>query len=126
MSTTLATSAGFNLPQFITSMTVIFVVIHVLLGAAAYLIYMERKIVSYIQDRLGPTRVGPLGLLQPIADGLKLFVKEDFIPRGADKTLFILAPVLTVIPALVRPNRSICRRFRFSISAAPSPSPALM
>ncbi|MCA9296122.1 MAG: NADH-quinone oxidoreductase subunit NuoH [Phycisphaerales bacterium] len=88
-------------PQFLTSMVVILVVLHMLLGAAAYLIYMERKVVSYVQDRLGPTRVGPLGLLQPIADGLKLFFKEDFIPRGADKTLFILAPVLTVMPALV-------------------------
>ncbi|MEM7228503.1 MAG: NADH-quinone oxidoreductase subunit NuoH [Planctomycetota bacterium] len=101
MSLTLANAGGFDLPQFMTSMTVIFVIIHMLLGAAAYLIYMERKVVSYIQDRMGPTRVGPLGLLQPIADGLKLFFKEDFIPKGADKTLFILAPVLTVMPALV-------------------------
>jgi len=90
-----------NYAQLITSIVVIGVVIHTCLGGAAYLILLERKLSAWAQDRLGPNRVGPLGLLQPIADGLKLFLKEDFIPRGADKVLFILAPGLTVIPALI-------------------------
>ncbi len=91
----------FDWPQFITSMIVILVVIHLCLGAAAYLILLERKICAWVQDRLGPNRVGPMGLLQPIADGLKLFFKEDFMPRGADRMLFILAPALTAIFALI-------------------------
>lgn len=87
--------------QLITSIIVIVVVIHLALGAAAYLILLERKISAWAQDRLGPNRVGPLGLLQPIADGLKLFLKEDFIPRGADRVLFIIAPGITVITAMI-------------------------
>lgn len=90
-----------NNAQLVASVIVILVVIHVCLGGAAYLILLERKLSAWAQDRLGPNRVGPLGLLQPIADGLKLFLKEDFIPRGADKWLFIIAPGLTVIPALI-------------------------
>jgi NADH-quinone oxidoreductase subunit H len=92
---------GFITPQFIASIIVILAIFHVILGGAAYLILLERKVCAWVQDRLGPNRVGPLGLLQPLADGLKLFVKEDFIPRGADKWLFILAPGLTVFPALI-------------------------
>ena len=89
------------LPQFIASIVVILVVLHMCLGAAAYLILLERKICAWVQDRVGPNRVGPKGLLQPIADGLKLFMKEDFTPRGVDKVLFTLAPALTVLPALI-------------------------
>ncbi len=87
--------------QLVTSIIVILVVIHLCLGAAAYLILLERKISAWAQDRLGPNRVGPLGLLQPIADGLKLFLKEDWIPSGADKFLFIIAPGLTAITAMI-------------------------
>ncbi|MFG0273453.1 MAG: NADH-quinone oxidoreductase subunit H, partial [Phycisphaerales bacterium] len=71
--------------QLFVSFHVIVVVIHVVLLGVAGLIYLERKISAYIHDRIGPNRVGPLGLLQPIADGLKFFVKEDFSPRGVDK-----------------------------------------
>ncbi|TVQ52971.1 MAG: NADH-quinone oxidoreductase subunit NuoH [Phycisphaerales bacterium] len=91
----------FITPQFVASMITIFVILHLALGAGAYLILLERKVAAWVQDRVGPNRTGPLGLLQPIADGLKLLVKEEFIPRGVDKALFILAPALTVMPALI-------------------------
>ncbi|ARU30719.1 NADH-quinone oxidoreductase subunit H [Sulfuriferula sp. AH1] len=68
--------------------------------AVAYLTYAERKVIGYMQVRLGPNRVGFKGLLQPIADGLKLLMKEIIIPSGANKFLFVLAPVLTIAPAL--------------------------
>src|SRR6188474_3649106 len=71
-----------------------------LLLAVAYLTLWERKLIGWIQVRIGPNRVGPLGLLQPIADGLKLLVKEIIIPAGASKFLFIVAPMLALMPAL--------------------------
>ncbi|MFZ4633456.1 MAG: NADH-quinone oxidoreductase subunit NuoH [Saprospiraceae bacterium] len=64
----------------------------VTLGIAAYSTYGERKIAAYMQDRLGPDRAGPYGILQPIADGVKMFMKEDFIPVNSERWLFILAP----------------------------------
>ena len=86
--------------QLITSLITIFVVIHIALIAAAYMILLERKVCSWIQDRIGPNRVGPKGLLQPIADGLKLFVKEEYQPPYADKVLFVLAPALILASIL--------------------------
>ena len=88
-------------PQFCVSVVMLVLILHVILGAGAYFILLERKVCAWIQDRVGPNRVGPLGLLQPIADGLKLFLKEDFIPAGVDRTLFILAPAFAVIPAMI-------------------------
>jgi NADH-quinone oxidoreductase subunit H len=64
------------------------------LGIAAYSTYFERKLAAWIQDRVGPDRAGPFGILQPIADGVKMFMKEDFTPTAADRWLFILGPVL--------------------------------
>jgi NADH-quinone oxidoreductase subunit H len=73
----------------------------VLLTAFAYLTFAERKIAALMQVRKGPNRVGPWGLLQPAADGIKLIFKEEVMPAGADKILFFLAPILTMIPAIV-------------------------
>jgi len=71
------------------------------LGAAAYMTYFERKLAAWIQDRVGPDRAGPFGILQPIADGVKMFLKEDFIPSKADKWLFITGPGLAMFTALI-------------------------
>ena len=79
----------------------IVVMLAVLLLTMAYLTYAERKILSYMQVRIGPNRVGPRGWLQPIADGLKLFVKEDLVPGGAERFVFFLAPILIFAPAML-------------------------
>jgi NADH-quinone oxidoreductase subunit H len=73
----------------------------ILLGGFAYLTYYERRALARIQNRIGPNRAGPLGLLQPIADAFKLIFKEEFMPARADKLLFVLAPIVTLTPALV-------------------------
>src|SRR4026207_1349828 len=67
----------------------------------AYATYLERKISAFIQARLGPMRVGPWGLLQPIADGLKLLTKEDFVPEKADRWIFFFAPYIAVAAAFI-------------------------
>jgi NADH-quinone oxidoreductase subunit H len=71
-----------------------------LMLAVAYLTLWERKVIGWIQVRIGPNRVGPMGLLQPIADGLKLLLKEIIVPSGANKFLFVIAPVMAIMPAL--------------------------
>ena len=71
------------------------------LCAVAYLVLVERKVVAWVQVRLGPMRVGPHGILQPVADGIKLFLKEDITPSRADRWIFTIAPILTLVPALI-------------------------
>ena len=71
-----------------------------LLIAVAYLTYAERKVIGYIQDRIGPNRVGILGLLQPFADLIKLILKEIIIPKQSNRYLFFIAPLLSLVPAL--------------------------
>ncbi len=73
----------------------------VAMGMVSYSVLAERKISAFIQDRLGPNRVGPAGLFQPIADGVKAFLKEDFTPGHVRKIYFWLAPMITMIPALL-------------------------
>jgi NADH-quinone oxidoreductase subunit H len=76
------------------------VVLMVVLGAVTYTTLWERRVLGWVQVRMGPNRVGPLGLLQPIADALKLMTKEIVRPTAAEKLLFYMGPVLTVMPAL--------------------------
>ncbi len=90
--------AAFN--PWITILTIV-VVMAAILGICAYLILMERKIAAWMQDRIGPNRVGPLGLLQPIADGLKFLFKEDIVPGHVDKLLYFMAPAVAVTTALL-------------------------
>ena len=84
----------------------IIVVASVLMGAVAYLIYVERKVAAFAQDRIGPNRAGrefgvPFGLLQPLADGAKMLLKEGVVPTYVSKPLYILAPLIAIIAALV-------------------------
>ncbi|HQX75733.1 MAG TPA: NADH-quinone oxidoreductase subunit H, partial [Thermoflexales bacterium] len=76
-------------------------ILAVALGGFAYTTVLERKFIARLQARIGPNRAGPFGLLQPVADGIKLIFKESIFPAQADKWMYFLAPMLAVIPALV-------------------------
>ncbi|MEA5459509.1 NADH-quinone oxidoreductase subunit NuoH [Arcicella sp. LKC2W] len=77
------------------------VIFAITLGVAAYSTYFERIIAAFMQDRVGPDRAGPFGILQPLADAVKMFMKEDFIPSQSNKWLFIVAPCLSMLTALM-------------------------
>lgn len=77
------------------------VIFAITLGVAAYSTYFERIIAAFMQDRVGPDRAGPFGILQPLADAVKMFMKEDFIPSQSSKWLFIVAPCLSMLTALM-------------------------
>src|SRR5437764_1161227 len=79
----------------------ILIVVGITEGTVAYLILVERKIAAWSQDRVGPNRAGPLGLLQPLADGAKMVLKEDVVPTYVSKPLYILAPCLAIIMATI-------------------------
>ena len=87
--------------QIAFSIISIVALLHIFLGACAHSIMLERKLSAWMQDRVGPNRVGPKGMLQPIADGLKFLLKEDYAPAGVDKALFTLAPGLIMVPAMI-------------------------
>ena len=79
----------------------IVIVLNATLVAVTYMVLLERKVIAWAQSRLGPMRVGPYGILQPVADAVKLMIKEDITPVRADKWLFTLAPILSMVPALI-------------------------
>jgi NADH-quinone oxidoreductase subunit H len=93
--------------EYLTSSAFIIVMIKIVIifggvmGALAYLTWVERKLMAFVQMRPGPNRVGPFGLLQPLADGLKFLFKEDVIPTNANVFLYVAAPVVSLIPALL-------------------------
>jgi NADH-quinone oxidoreductase subunit H len=99
----------------ISSAIKVFIVFNAIMVGVALLTLAERRICAWMQDRLGPNRVGPQGLLQPAADGLKNFLKEETYPAQADKTLFVLAPMVSFTPALLT--------FAVIPFAAPLPTP---
>jgi len=88
------------LQDILPNLLKILLIIVPLMLSVAYLTYAERKVIGYIQTRIGPNRVGPWGLLQPIADGLKLLLKEVIFPAKSNLYLFLIAPVLAIGPAL--------------------------
>ncbi|NBV09351.1 MAG: NADH-quinone oxidoreductase subunit NuoH [Flavobacteriia bacterium] len=86
---------------WIDKLVIVLILFLLSLGIAAYQTYFERKLAAWIQDRVGPDRAGPFGILQPIADGVKMFMKEDFTPVNADKWLFILGPGIAMFTSLI-------------------------
>ena len=90
-----------SLPFVLFTLLKIVLIIFVLMTAVAYLVLFERKLIARMQSRWGPTRVGPHGLLQPLADAIKLLTKEDFIPGGAFRLTYLLAPFLSLVAALM-------------------------
>ncbi len=91
---------GYAWPTLLIVLQIVAIVIPLLIGVA-YLTFVERKVIGAMHLRKGPNVVGPFGLLQPMADGLKLFLKETVIPSGADRSVFLIAPMITFILALI-------------------------
>ena len=87
--------------EIVAALLKVSVILGTILTLAAYLVFAERRLLAWIQDRKGPNRVGPFGLLQPLADLIKLLTKEDFRPPQGDKWLFYLAPAMAAIPAIL-------------------------
>ena len=83
------------------SVVLMVVLIAMLMSAAGYCTFIERKVAAFVQDRWGPNRAGPGGLLQPLADGIKLLFKEDFIPASVDRAVFLIAPMIALGIALM-------------------------
>src|SRR5687768_15529903 len=86
-------------PQLAAHLGLIFVIFNMLVLSAAFMVWMERKVCAYIQDRVGPNRVGVEGWLQPFADVIKLLMKEELRPKAADALLFVIAPVISATAA---------------------------
>src|SRR5512132_3340644 len=89
------------IPAWLTLLIAPFVVLNVVIGMVTYVTLLERKFAARMQSRIGPYRVGPHGLLQPIADALKLMMKEDVVPRAADKAVYNLAPLVFLLPCML-------------------------
>src|SRR5688500_15948307 len=90
---------SFLTPSLIAHLVLIFIIFNMLVLASAFMVWMERKVCAYIQDREGPNRVGPAGLLQPFADVIKLIFKEDLRPKAASALIFAIAPVISTATA---------------------------
>src|SRR5438128_6233967 len=89
------------LPPWMPMVITGFIVLNVVIGLVTYITLLERKFAARMQSRIGPYRVGPHGLLQPIADALKLMMKEDIVPAAADKTIYNLAPIVFLVPCML-------------------------
>src|SRR6267142_3027764 len=89
------------MPSWVPMVITGFVVLNVVIGLVTYITLLERKFAARMQSRIGPYRVGPHGLLQPIADALKLMMKEDIVPRLADRRVYNLAPIVFLIPCML-------------------------
>ena len=92
---------GLPVAYYIAMVAKVLVAFVFVLLTVAYATWAERKLIGHMQVRIGPKRVGPFGLLQPIADGLKLFFKEEIIPAEANKFAFLIAPLVALIPAFI-------------------------
>src|ERR1700745_3157355 len=86
---------------FVIPLLKVVIVLNATLVGVTYMVLLERKVIAWAQSRLGPMRVGPYGILQPIADALKLMIKEDITPVRADKWVFTAAPIISMVPALI-------------------------
>ena len=86
---------------FVIPLLKILIVLNATLVAVTYMVLLERKVIAWAQSRLGPMRVGPYGILQPVADAVKLMIKEDITPVRADKWVFTAAPIISMVPALI-------------------------
>src|SRR2546422_4870692 len=89
------------MPPAVHAFIVGFIILNVIIGMVTYVTLLERKFAARMQSRIGPYRVGPHGLLQPIADALKLMMKEDVVPRTADRGVYNLAPIVFLIPCML-------------------------
>src|SRR5262249_863657 len=85
----------------IAAVVKILLVVFLMLTGVAYTVWLERKVIGHIQNRWGPTRVGPFGLLQPLADGIKFILKEDLIPDNVHKLFYIAAPMIALVLSLI-------------------------
>ena len=89
------------MPDWLSLLIAPFVVLNVVVGLVTYVTLLERKFAARMQSRVGPYRVGPHGLLQPIADAVKLMMKEDIVPRAADRRVYNLAPIVFLVPCML-------------------------
>src|ERR1700694_3409549 len=87
--------------QFVIPLVKILIVLNATLVGVTYMVLLERKVIAWAQSRLRPMRVGPYGVLQPVADAIKLMLKEDITPVRADKWVFTAAPIISMVPALI-------------------------